>query len=141
MTNDTIRLERVYPHPPAAVWRALTEPELHARWWAAGDVRAVVGHRFALDMGKWGQQPCEVLAVEPERLFSYRFATGTLDTTVTWQLVPEGDGATRLTLTHAGFDLDSPLARAAFEGMGAGWPGVLERLAAALQVVVFRSSS
>ncbi len=127
----TIHLEKVYPHPPSAVWRALTDPEIHARWWAAGDVRPGVGHRFSLDRGPCGKQPCEVIAVDPERLFSYRFATGTLDTTVTWRLSPEGKG-TRLSLTHDGFDLDSPMARAAWEGMKGGWPGVLDRLGAAL---------
>lgn len=126
-----IRAERLYPHPPGAVWKALTEPELHARWWAAGDVRPIVGHRFQLDMGKWGQQSCEVLSVEPERLFRYRFATGSLDTIITWELAPEGEG-TRLRLTHQGFDLDSPLARQAFDGMKAGWPKLLPRLEAAI---------
>ncbi|ABS24698.1 SRPBCC domain-containing protein [Anaeromyxobacter sp. Fw109-5] len=130
-TPGMIHLEHVYPHPPAAVWRALTDPELHARWWAAGDVRPVVGHRFTLDMGRFGKQPCEVTAVEHERLFSYRFATGSLDTTVTWRLSAEGEG-TRLSLTHEGFDLDSPLARGAWEGMKGGWPAILERLGAAL---------
>jgi uncharacterized protein YndB with AHSA1/START domain len=36
--RGVIRLEHVYASKPAAVWRALTDPELHARWWAAGDV-------------------------------------------------------------------------------------------------------
>lgn len=105
-----INCEQFIPHPPAAVWKALTDPDLHARWWAAGDVRPVVGHRFTLDMGKWGLQPCEVLTVEPERLLRYSFASGTLDTTITWRLRSEGTG-TRLFLEHAGFDLDSPWAR------------------------------
>ena len=70
----TIRLSQFINHPPAKVWQALTDPKIHAKWWAAGDVRAVVGHRFTLDMGPWGQQPCEVIAVEPERLLSYSFA-------------------------------------------------------------------
>ncbi len=78
------------------------------QWWAAGDVKAVVGHRFTLDMGGWGQLPCEVIAVEPERLLSYSFAPGTLNTTITWRLEPEGTG-TRLLFQQAGFDLDSPL--------------------------------
>ncbi|WP_030263174.1 SRPBCC family protein [Streptomyces sp. NRRL B-24484] len=125
--SDTIHCDRYLPHPPAAVWRALTDPELHARWWAAGDVRPVVGHRFGLDMGPWGSQPCEVTAVEEERLLRYTFAEGSLDTTVTWRLVPEGHG-TRLFLEHAGFDLDSPMGRTALDGMGKGWPGVLARL-------------
>lgn len=122
-----VDIEHLYPHSPAAVWRALTDPTLHARWWAAGDVRPVVGHRFDLDMGQWGRQPCEVIEVIPERLLRYRFATGALDTIITWRLVPEG-GGTRLQLTHEGFDLDSPMGRKAFEGMKPGWPAVLERL-------------
>ena len=127
-----IRLEHRYRHAPAAVWRALTDPALHARWWAAGDVRPVVGHRFDLDMGPWGKQPCEVIAVEPERLLQYRFAQGTLNTTLTWRLTPEGSG-TLLTLVHEGFDLDSPMGRRAFEGMKPGWPGVLARMESVLE--------
>jgi uncharacterized protein YndB with AHSA1/START domain len=126
-----IRIDHFYAHPPTGVWKALTDPELHAPWWAAGDVRPVVGHRFDLDMGKWGKQPCEVLEVQPERLLRYRFAAGRLDTTITWELVPEGMG-TRLVLTHEGFKLDSPLSRQAFEGMKPGWPQVLQRLEAVL---------
>lgn len=126
-----IRCDQFIAHPPAAVWKALTDPDLHARWWAAGDVRPVVGHRFTLDMGAWGKQPCEVLAVEPERLLRYSFAPGSLGTTITWQLHPEGSG-TRLFLEHVGFDLDSPLGKAALEGMGRGWPNVLRRIEPAL---------
>ncbi|TFW23908.1 SRPBCC domain-containing protein [Massilia arenosa] len=126
-----IQMTQFIPHPPARVWTALTDPAIHAKWWAAGDVRPVVGHRFTLDMGQWGQQPCEVLAVEPERLLSYAFAPDTLDTVITWSLVPEGDG-TRLSLEHRGFDLGSPMGKMAHAGMGAGWPGVLARIAPAL---------
>jgi uncharacterized protein YndB with AHSA1/START domain len=129
--RQTIEVDHFYSHAPAAVWKALTDPALHARWWAAGDVRPVVGHRFDLDMGQWGKQPCEVLEVEAERLLKYRFAAGTLDTTITWRLIPEGAG-TRLRLTQEGFDLDSPFGRRAFEGMKPGWPQVLARLEAVL---------
>lgn len=126
-----IQLEHYYPHAPARVWEALTDPELHARWWAAGDIRPIVGHRFDLDMGAFGKQACEVLEVVPEQKLVLRFAVGVLDTTITWRLVPDGIG-TRLSLTHEGFDLDSPLARKALEGMGHGWPAVLGRLATTL---------
>ncbi|MFF5189440.1 SRPBCC domain-containing protein [Streptomyces sp. NPDC000345] len=126
-TPTAVHCDQFLPHPPSAVWKALTEADPHARWWAAGDVRPVVGHRFTLDMGPWGEQPCEVLDVDPERLLRYSFADGSLDTTITWRLEPEGTG-TRLFLTHDGFDLDSPLGRAAFEGMGQGWPHVLSHL-------------
>lgn len=125
--SGVVRLEHLYPQPPAKVWRALTDPELHGRWWAKGDVKAVVGHRFTLDMGPFGQQACEVLEVEVERKLKYSFAPGTLDTTITWLLEPAGAG-TKLTLIHEGFDLDSPLGQQAFHGMGGGWPKILPRI-------------
>lgn len=129
--QPVIRCDQFLPHPPAVVWTALTDPDLLARWWAPGDVKPVVGHRFTLDMGGWGVQPCEVTAVDPERLLSIRFAEETLDTVITWRLEPEGTG-TRLLLEHGGFDLDSPMGRQAYEGMGKGWPGVLARIDRAL---------
>lgn len=132
MSNPaTIHVEHVYAHPPAAVWKALTDPALHARWWAAGDVRPVVGHRFELDMGPWGKQKCEVLEVVPERRLKYVFAAGNLDTTITWELEPAGNG-TRLTLRQEGFDLESPMGRQALEGMKNGWPGLLARMESVL---------
>jgi len=90
-------------------------------------VSAVLEHRFTLDMGQWGVQPCEVIAVEHERLLSYSFAPGTLDTTITWRLAAEGEG-THLSLEHRGFDLGSPLGKTAFYGMSNGWPNVISRL-------------
>ena len=39
-----IRCDQFLSHPPARVWQALTDPELHAKWWAAGEL---AGH-FAL---------------------------------------------------------------------------------------------
>jgi uncharacterized protein YndB with AHSA1/START domain len=126
-----IRAEHVYRHSPQIVWKALTDPTLHARWWAYGDVRPVVGHRFELDMGKWGKQPCEVTEVIPERLLRYRFSTGGLNTILTWELTAI-EGGTLLRLTHEGFDLDSPMGRLALEGMKPGWPRMLERLSRVL---------
>jgi uncharacterized protein YndB with AHSA1/START domain len=123
----SIRVSEIVPHPLARVWRALTEPAQSARWWAAGDVRPVVGHRFTMDMGAWGQQPCEVLAVQPMRLLSYAFAPDTLHTAITWRLDAAGEG-TSITLEHAGFDLDDAVGLRAYQGMSEGWPGVLGRL-------------
>jgi uncharacterized protein YndB with AHSA1/START domain len=127
MSDDRIELDEYIARPPAEVWRALTDPELHAQWWAAGDVRPEVGHRFTLDMGSWGRQECEVLTVEPERVFAYTFTGGGLDTTLTWRLEPEGRG-TRLFLVHNGFDPATEAGRTARGGMGRGWPALLRRI-------------
>jgi uncharacterized protein YndB with AHSA1/START domain len=131
--TETIHVDLFLPHPPAKVWRALSEPELLARWWASGDIAPSVGHRFRLDMGPWGQVPCTVLEVEPERRLVFTF--GDDGWTLTWRLVAEGTG-TRLFLEHAGLDLDRPMDRNAFDNMGPGWRDtVLPRLAAELDKV------
>ncbi len=124
---NAIVLTRFYPYSTDKIWGALTEPSHIANWWAPGDIRPVVGHRFTLDMGPWGQQQCEVLAVEHEKLISYTYAEGILNTIITWTLETEGTG-TRLTLEHKGFDLNSPVGKQAFEGMKNGWPTVLDRI-------------
>ena len=120
-----VHVDQFVARPPAAVWRALTDPDVLARWWVAGDIAPVVGHRFTLDMAPWGKAACQVLeAVEPERLV-YTFNESW---TLTWRLVPEGAG-TRLFLDHTGFDLDDPRDRFAFDTMGPGWRDeVLPRL-------------
>ena len=115
-TTESITVDQFIPRPPAAVWAAITTPERLAKWWAPGDIAPVPGHRFLLEMPGWGNVPCEVVeVVENERLV-YTFA----DWILTWTLVAEGKG-TRLILEHAGFDLDDPQHRFAFDNMGPGW--------------------
>jgi uncharacterized protein YndB with AHSA1/START domain len=124
----SIDVDQFLAASPDRVWKAITTPDELARWWAPGDIAPVVGHRFLLDMGSWGQTECEVLeVVEPER-FVYTFAHWTL----TWTLVPEGNG-TRLLLDHSGFDPANPQDGFAFDQMGPGWrDSILPRLAALL---------
>jgi uncharacterized protein YndB with AHSA1/START domain len=128
-TTTAITVDQFVPQPPAAVWRALTEPDLLARWWARGDIKPEVGHEFLLDMQGWGHVPCKVLEVVPHERLVYRF---TDDWTLSWHLVPEGRG-TRVLLEHSGFGLDDPQQRFAFDRMGPGWRDeVLPRIGQAL---------
>lgn len=115
--TDTIAIDQFVDAPPSKVWRTLTEPALHARWWVPGDIAAIVGHRFHLQMPGWGSVPCEVLEVVPEQKLVYTFNE---TWTLTWRLAAEGRG-TRLFFEHSGFDFDRKSERDAFNRMGPGW--------------------
>jgi uncharacterized protein YndB with AHSA1/START domain len=131
-TLSTIHAEHVLRHPPERVWAALTDPAKMSRWLMPTDLRPVLGAKFTLDAGQWGIVHGEVLAIEAPRRLAIAWRNPPLDTTVTWTLIPEGAG-TRLVLDHAGFDLDDPRQRMAWDGMRAGWQGaVSERFLAAV---------
>lgn len=145
-TDDprTLRLAEFLPHPPARVWRALTDPDLLARWFMPCDFKLEIGHRFTLvtqprpNTAFGGTCHCQVLDFEPERMLRYSWCDpgrdNGLDSTVTWRLEPEGTG-TRLFLEHDGFDPDNPYQRLAHRIMGdasQGWGGVVRRLARTL---------
>ncbi|MEO3818719.1 SRPBCC domain-containing protein [Plantactinospora sp. B24E8] len=140
MTTDqgVIRVDQYLGHPPARVWRALTDPELLARWFMPNDFKPVPGHRFTFrtnprpDQGFDGVVHCEVLDLDPERRLRLAWRGGTLDSTVSWTLAAEGRG-TRLFVEHSGFDPDDPDHRRTFAIMSGGWRShVLRRLAATL---------
>ncbi|GII56920.1 hypothetical protein Pth03_53090 [Planotetraspora thailandica] len=124
--RESIEVDEFLPHPPAKVWRALTDPDLLARWLMPNDFKPVVGHRFTFttrpipEVGFDGVVGCEVLEIDQERLLRISWGGGALDTTVTWRLVAEGQG-TRLFVEHAGFDLGDPAQEFAFTNMGKGW--------------------
>jgi len=71
-----IRIVRDYPHPPAKVWRALTDPALIALWAMRPEgFAAVVGNRsrfVAKPQRGWrGFVECEVLEVRERELLRY----------------------------------------------------------------------
>jgi uncharacterized protein YndB with AHSA1/START domain len=120
----SIEVDQFLPHPPARVWRALTDPGRLARWLMPNDFVPVVGCRFTFraqpQPGFDGIVHCEVLALEPAHLMRWSWRGGTLESTVTWTLAAEGDG-TRLFLRHEGFDPDDPFQQRALKIMGGGW--------------------
>jgi uncharacterized protein YndB with AHSA1/START domain len=136
---QTIRVEYDLPHPPAKVWRALTESSLLARWLMPNDFRAEVGHRFefrAPPMPHWdGIVRCEVREVDPPRRLRFTWVGGSkdagtyLDTTVTWLLTPTSGGGTLLRLEHAGF---MPTNQFAYDGISKGWGGHIRQRMEAL---------
>ncbi len=127
---QTVTVERSFAHPPAKLWRALTQPHLIADWLMANDFDLTLGHRFQLK-GEWGGVlDCEVLAIEPERRLSYTwdFANDdpnyALKSVVTFTLTPTADG-THLRMEQSGFRPDQ---KQASGGARMGWAAFLEKL-------------
>lgn len=137
MNDDlrAIRLDEFLPHPPATVWRVLTDSALMATWLMPNDFALEIGHTFTFQgfaipsAGFGGTGHSEVLDFTVERMLkiAWRAAPADesgLDSTVTFTLEPEGTG-TRLFLAHEGFDPGDAYQAAARRIMGGGWVGVL----------------
>jgi uncharacterized protein YndB with AHSA1/START domain len=140
-----IRIVRDYPHSPAKVWRAVTDPALIPLWTATGaggrpeGFAATAGTKFrfvAKPKPGWsGVVDCEVLeAGEPSLLrYSWTGEDGGDATEVTYRLEAR-DGGTRFTYTHTGFTgvggafMAKLLGRVRRKMLTAGLPAVLDDL-------------
>ena len=126
--NLDLAFEGVFPHPIAAVWRALTDPAAISDWlMTTTDFRPVVGARFRMktrQLSADGWVRAEVLELDPPRRMVWAWSAndGAAPTTVTFELTSEA-GGTHLKLTHVG-EID-PL----FGGLlRDGWPGRIKLL-------------
>jgi len=107
-----IHIVRDYPHPPAKVWLAVTDPELIPLWTATGQgarpvgFAPVPGTRFqfvAKPVPGWrGIIDCEVLDVREPSLLRYSWTDDGTTTYVTYRIEPH-NGGTRFTYDHTGF--------------------------------------
>jgi uncharacterized protein YndB with AHSA1/START domain len=133
----TVIVERLLPHPPQKVWRALTDSSLLAQWLLGNDFSPSVGKAFqfrAEATPDWnGIIDCEVLIVEPERSLSYTWNSLGLRSVVLFTLTAQ-DGGTHLRVEQTGFRLDQ---EKAFRGARYGW----ERFLARLQVLLTEASA
>ena len=122
--------ERIYPHPLAKVWQALTDPAALGVWLMKTDFAAKIGQAFRMwcDDGQGGTDLylCKVLELEPRHrmvwswvLDGQRAAGATI---VEFQLA-EVPGGTRLTIRHTG-DRDPDTV----ERFQSGWPAKLDTL-------------
>jgi uncharacterized protein YndB with AHSA1/START domain len=134
VATRSIVVERTIPHPPAKVWRALTQAELVGEWLMKTDLQPVKGCRFNFrsePVNGWnGVTDCEVLEVEPESRLVYSWnasgeqaATG-IKSVVTWTLTPV-EGGTLLRMEHAGF---RPSDEGFYRGASYGWPQMIEAM-------------
>jgi uncharacterized protein YndB with AHSA1/START domain len=127
----TLVVERLMPHPPEKVWRALTQTALLEDWLMKNDFEPTVGRSFSFrtqPMPHWdGVVECEVLAIEPHKRLSYSWNAGGgkgLQTTVTWTLTAVA-GGTHLRMEQSGF---GPQDDNNYKGAAYGWQRNLETL-------------
>lgn len=117
----TLVIERIFPHPPEKLWRALTERTLIAHWLMSTDFEPVAGRSFqfrADPMPNWnGIVDSKVLIVEHLEKLSYTWNSLGLESVVLWTLTP-AEGGTHLRMEHSGFRPDQD---AAYKGANYGW--------------------
>jgi uncharacterized protein YndB with AHSA1/START domain len=92
----TLVLVRDLRHPPAKVWKAITEPE-HLREWAPfeADKSLTAGATVKLStVGAPMVSETKIKRADPPRLLEYNWGGGDMR----WELEPAGSGGTRLTL-------------------------------------------
>src|SRR5271154_6089824 len=119
-----------YNCPAKTVWEYLTNAELLSLWLMNSDIKPMLGHKFLFTMRafpEWdfdGKVYCEILEIIPYKKLVYSWKAGpepgklTMDTLVTWTLVPKEKG-TELLLAHTGF---GPLVnKDIFQAMVEGW--------------------
>ncbi len=122
--GPVLRAERIVRSDLATVWKALTDPEDTAFWFA--EVRCELRAGAPLCVS-WDDGDCvygEVVACEPESVFAYTWSWQGIGNVslVTWRVTQVDDGIA-VTLTHQladAFDRDE---------YAAGWRHFLQRLA------------
>ena len=107
---ETVALEFDLHHPPAKVWRALTDPALIQEWLLpVVDLKLEPGATFTFNappQPDWdGVVSCRVVEIDAPRKLSYRWIVGDIDTVVTFTLTPTASG-TQLSLVQSGFKPD-----------------------------------
>jgi uncharacterized protein YndB with AHSA1/START domain len=123
--SQALVVERVFPHPPEKLWRALTESTLLAQWMMTNDFAPEVGRRFQFrtePRPTWnGVVDCEVLVIDPLQRLSYSWGVGGSESGLQWVVLwtlTRAEGGTHLRMEQSGF---RPEQQANYQGASYGW--------------------
>lgn len=122
-SGDTAQasFDRAYDTDAADLWRAVTEPDRLARWFAPveGDLRA--GGTFAIRFDDNVVPGCRLTSCDAPRGFAWEWPHATHTSLVTVAVEPAGSQA-RLRVTH------TRLSSSSAAGYAAGWDVYVRRL-------------
>jgi uncharacterized protein YndB with AHSA1/START domain len=141
MTTTTAQTTQVYSvfirATPEAIWEAITTPEFTVKYFHGARISVVPDHYRAVGPGGevWGD--AEVAEWDPPRrlvhgwrsLYDAELAEEA-ESRVTWEIEPQDDGTTQLTVVH---DRLEGAPRTAASVSGAGWMYVLSGLKTLLE--------
>lgn len=110
MNNQPLVIERVLNASIETVWRALTEADHMKQWYFnIPDFKPETGFSFSFEGGsaqKTYKHLCTVVEVVPGRKLAHTWHYEGYPgmSVVSFELFPEGDNQTRITLTHEGIE-------------------------------------
>ena len=102
-----IRKTIVISAPIEKVWKAVSTSDGMAAWWMANTFEPLVGQKFVLKAGSYGDSQCQVTELEPMNRLGFDWDS---DWHLTFELKNLGDNQTEFTLIHAGFDAEKSTA-------------------------------
>ncbi len=133
--RPTVRLERRFSHPPAKVWRAVTEPAHLSQWYPfrVEEMDFRLGGTIHFDDGAGTAYSAVITELEPPRVFAFSQTPPESmpregPDLIHLELRPDGDGCT-LVFTHIFND------RPAAASYATGWHGCLAALTMVLAEV------
>jgi len=137
-TVQTTQVYQMYVRAtPEAIWEAITTPEFTARYFHGARISVTLDHYRALgpDDAVWGDE--RVLEFDPPRRLVHEWLSRYDDemaaeepSRVTWELEPQDDGTTLLTVVH---DRLEGAPKTAASVAGTGWMYVLSGLKTLLE--------
>jgi uncharacterized protein YndB with AHSA1/START domain len=128
MTEDVAQAVEV-DAPPERIWQLLTDPTELPRWWPdAAELEPRVGGRVVLTFGP-GDVSGEVTTWDPPGALGFTWEASNMPGVrlhVAFTVDDLGDGRSRVSVVHSGFE-DTPAE--AREAVAGGWAHFLPRLA------------